>query len=169
MNANEYADRLLDDAINGQTSIAAGELAVVNPDEAMPTGLGPGNDQPFETGATQNVRTTWVEQGWGHDSQRWPYYPFSENRNPARRRSPIGKLTDAERTNFALDSWDPVIGPEQARQRFFRPFRRSGANAHGAIVPIPGTSSYSDTVPTYGGGAVEHPGVDVPWGDLYQW
>ena len=160
-------EALLHEAINGPTPIAAGDLAVVNPSESLPVGIGAPADQPFFSGASQNVRTTWVEQGWGHDSMRWPSYPFSVGDNPARRKSRRSSLPEAQRENFALHSWVQAEGHQSERQGFWARHRRSGANAHGAIVDIPDAVPYTQTVPTYSGGAVAHPGVDVPLSILY--
>lgn len=167
MNAHQYQEALIHEAINGSTSIRRGPGVVVSLTESLPVGVGPAAVQPFVSGKSSNVRTTWVEQGWGHDSQRWPSYPFSELGNPARRRSPVGKLSDDQRVNLALHSYEPIFGPDQGRQTWARERRRSGANAHGAIVTFPDPVNYTDTVPSYGGGAVVHPGVDIPLGALY--
>lgn len=161
------SELILHEAINGPTSIEAPDLANVNPSESIPVGIGPWADQPFESGASQNVRTTWVEQGWGHDSQRWPTYPFSDGANPARVKSPLSSIPAAERENYGLDSWTLAEGHDAERQGFWRRYRRSGASTHGAIVNIPDGVPYSDTVPTYGGGAIAHPGVDIPLASLY--
>lgn len=167
MTHQDLQEQLIHEALNGPTPIDAGALAVLNPSESLPVGLGPGNDQPFFSGRTQNVRTTWTEQGWGHDSQRWAYYPYSVGDNPARRRQQRGTLTEASRENFAIDSYAQAAGNEIERQGIWARLRRSGANVHGAIVPIPDAVPWTDAVPSYGGGAVPHPGVDIPLGDLY--
>lgn len=160
-------EALLHEALNGPTPIAAGELAVVNPSESLPVGVGAGNDQPFFSGSSQNVRTTWVEQGWGHDSMRWPAYPFSVGDNPARRKSRRSSLPEAQRENFGVDSWALAEGHQAERQGIWARLRRSGANSHGAIIDVPDGIPYTQTVPTYSGGAVAHPGVDIPLSILY--
>lgn len=167
MNVHDAQTRLEDDLlhewINGPTQIEDHGERWVNPSEGIPVGVGPGNVQPYETGATQNVRTHWVEQGWGHDSQPWPAYPFSELDNPARRRQgPRG--TDRARTNFALDSFMPW--ETESREQFWKGQLKI-SSAHGAIVPVAPAVPYTEIVPTYGGGAVPHPGVDIPWHEVY--
>lgn len=167
MNVTQLQDELIHEALNGQTSITAPDIAVLNPSESLPVGIGPGADQPFFSGSSQNVRTTWVEQGWGHDSQRWPTYPYSVGDNPARVRSRLSSVPAAQRENFALSAYALAEGHEGARQGLWARYRRSGAAVHGAVVNIPDAVPYSDTVPTYSGGAMPHPGVDVPLSMLY--
>lgn len=163
----QMEDLILHEALNGQVSIEAPAIDVVNPTESLPVGIGPWADQPFFTGASQNVRTTWTEQGWGHDSQRWPTYPYSVGDNPARRKSPRSMLTAEQRTGEDMDSWTLAEGHEAERQGMWASVRRSGAAAHGAVVEIPDAVPYTDMVPAYAGGAVAHPGVDIPLSVLY--
>lgn len=159
----------LHDALNGAVSIEAGDLAILNPTENLPVGIGPWQDGPFQTGRTQNVRTTWTEQGWGHESQRWATFPYSVLDNPARVRSRLSSLSEAERENFGLqlDSWTLSEGHQAERQMFWSAARQNGAQAHGAVIDIPDAVPYTDTVPAYAGGAIAHPGVDIPLGLLY--
>lgn len=167
MTAQQLQEQLIHEALNGATPIAQSPGAVLNPSESLPVGIGAGNDQPFMSGSSQNVRTTWVEQGWGHDSMRWPAYPYSVGDNPARQRQQRGTLTEASRENFAIDTYALAAGHEAERQGIWARMRRSGANVHGAIVGIPDAVPYTDSVPAYAGGAVAHPGVDIPLDLLY--
>lgn len=160
-------DRLIHEAINGPTPIDAPQIAIVNPTESMPTGVGPWLDTPFETGKSQNVRTTWNEGGWGHESQRWPTYPYSVLDNPARVHSRLSSLSAEQRENpMILDSWTLATGNEAQRQGLWARVRRSGAQAHSAVVPIPDAVPWTNQVPTYSGGAVSHPGLDAPYADV---
>lgn len=167
MNTDAYNELALHYAISGETSIEAGDLAVVNPTESLPTGVGPWAVQDFESGRSANVRSTWIEQGWGHDSQRWPTYPFSQLDNPARQKSRVSSLSDEQRMNFGLDGWENAVAHYDERQGIWQRSRRSGANAHGAIVEIPPAVPWTDTVPAYAGGGVPHPGIDIPLATLY--
>lgn len=167
MSYQSLEDAMLHEAMNGQTPITAHDIAVLNPSESLPVGVGAGNDQPFFSGSSQNIRTTWVEQGWGHDSQRWPAYPFSVGDNPARVHSRRSSIPEAQRENFAIDAYALAEGHEAERQGIWARMRRSGAAAHGAIIDIPDAVPYTQTVPTYSGGAVAHPGVDIPLSMLY--
>jgi hypothetical protein len=55
--------------------------------QAEPAGLGPPNQQQFQSGHTQNVKQNpSAEQGIGRSpGQRWPHYPHVQQFNPFRR------------------------------------------------------------------------------------
>ena len=63
-----------------------GPLIVVNPLEIGTTGWGPWNEQPYQSGHTNNVVTNEsAEQGHGVGPERlWGHYPHATNPNPFR-------------------------------------------------------------------------------------
>src|SRR3954451_1928955 len=75
--------------INGQADPhdPPGALTMVNPAESLPTGWGAPNDQQFQSGHTNNLRTNAsAEQGYGVGPERaWAHYPHATNPNPFRR------------------------------------------------------------------------------------
>lgn len=162
----DIEEGILHEALNGQVPNAADSERNTPTSTSVPVGTGPFLDTPFFTGRSQNVRTTWNESGWGHDSQRWPTYPYSVGDNPSRRKSPIGSVPSALRENFALLAYVTANGGDTSMQGLYRATRQQG-NSHGAIISTPQAIPYTDTVPTYGGGAMPHPGLDVPLENLY--
>ncbi len=65
---------------------AIGPEIIVNPHEWTPTGWGPENEQPFQSGHTNNLITNpSAEQGMGvGPERRWAHYPHVEQPNPYR-------------------------------------------------------------------------------------
>lgn len=63
-----------------------GPMIVVNPAELGITGWGPPNDQPYQSGQSNDIKTNAsAEQGTGVGPERkWPHYPHATNPNPYR-------------------------------------------------------------------------------------
>lgn len=159
--ANATED-FIHEVINGETSNGAYGEVWVNPEEYGPTGYGDFNVQPFFTGHSQNVPSNpAAEQGWGvGPARRWAHYPKVDSPNPYRNKTVhlrngalpwvVADSSLYERTQLAWEQqWD------QYKQR--RPVA--------AVVPVPTSVPFAQTVPTYGGGPVHYPGVDLPVGD----
>jgi len=65
-----------------------GPAIVVNPNEVLPTGWGAPNDQLFQTGANNNVRTVQsleLGHGVGPERKAGGHYPYADLPNPFRR------------------------------------------------------------------------------------
>ena len=160
----QVEDAWIHESMNGQTSNVAHAQAWVNVQQYGPTGFGPWNDnmQVFETGHSQIVVSNpGSEQGWGvGPARRWAHYPHEELVNPFRNEGQHlrnGELTWVSnnsilyyRTQLAWEQqWDPYKA-------------RSPVNP---VVQVPASVPYVNTVPTWSGGPLAHPGIDYPIGE----
>ncbi len=100
-----------------------------------------------------------AEQGWGvGPARRWAHYPFSELGNPARNASNhlrMGQLPWAFSEQNMLYYRTQLIWEQQ-----WAPYKQR--NPVNPVVPVAPTVPFVQTVPTYGGGYVQYPGLDVP-------
>ncbi len=155
-------DDYLHEVINGETPNGAyGELWV-NVEQHGPTGFGDWNEQPFETGHSQIVLSNpAVEQGWGvGPARRWAHYPHEESPNPYRNEGQ--HLRNGQLPWVSVDSslyersqlvWEQQWGPYKHRSPV------------APVVPVPPSVPFVQTVPTFSGGPIAYPGIDVPIGD----
>lgn len=149
--------------LNGETSNEAYAELWVNPQEFGPTGFGPYvNEWVYESGHTQIILSNpSAEQGWGvGPARRWAHFPIEDSPNPFRNRMVHMRNGDFpwvtvdsylyERTQLAWEQqWDPYM-------------QRSPVTP---VVNVSPSVPFGSTVPTYGGGAIPIPGVDVPFDD----
>ena len=159
--AAQATEDYLHDVINGETSNEVWPEDVVNPAVHGPQGFGDWNVQPYYTGHSQNIPSNpGAEQGWGvGPARRWAHYPKVESPNPARNEGQhlrngslpwvVADSSLYERSQLAWQQqWEPYK------------FRRSAS----AVVPVPPSVPFVQTVPTYAGGPSPVSGLDVPIG-----
>jgi hypothetical protein len=157
----QNTEDILHEQLNGETPNGAYGEAWVNTGIIGPTGIGPYNDETkYESGHTQIIQSNpSAEQGWGvGPARRWAHYPIEQNVNPFRNRMVHcrnGELpwvyADTQlyyRTQLEVEQqWDPY------KQR----------SPVSPIVGVPASVPFSTVVPTFGGGNVQYPGIDVPY------
>lgn len=159
----EATEEWLHEVINGQTSNGAYGEEWVNLAIGGPAGYGNFNEQPFYTGHSQIVQSNpAAEQGWGvGPARRWAHYPFSELQNPARNARNhlrMGSLPWAYSEQNMLYYRTQLIWEQQ----WDAYKQRVPVNP---VVPVATTVPFTEIVPTYGGGDVQYPGLDVPLTD----
>jgi hypothetical protein len=156
---------VIDEQLNGQTPNATYELAWVNPEVLGPTGYGPWNDPSnYQTGHSQNILSNPAsEQGWGVGPARaWAHYPQSECPNP-----------DRNMGQHLRNGQYPYVSAETAlyyRTQLEWEQQWAGYKFRSPVAPVanvPPSVPFVQTVPTYGGGFMPLPGVDVPYSDLH--
>jgi len=154
-------EQWLHDVINGETPNEAYWEDVVNPRVNGPQGFGPWNVQPFYTGHSQNIVSNPAsEQGWGvGPARRWAHYPHVDSPNPARNEGQ--HLRNGELPWVTADSSLYERSQLAAEQQWDPYKQRSPLNP---VVPVATSVPYVQTVPTYSGGPVAYPGIDVPIG-----
>jgi len=154
-------EAVIHEQLNGETSNEAYDLAWVNPEVYGPTGFGPWTStDTFQTGHSQNiVANPSSEQGWGVGPARaWAHYPDSQAPNPDRN---MGQhLRNGQYPYVASETalyWRTQLAWEEqwAGYKFRSPVA--------PVVQVPPSVPYVQTVPTYGGGYVPIPGVDIPY------
>ena len=125
-----------------------GAQIVVNPREFGITGWGDPNEQQFQSGHTNNLRTNpSAEQGFGVGPEReWPHYPVVDQPNPFRRSNALAR--------DGGDSYSTLVyRPEYVaywHQALVREMAAEPAKHRGYGYPTiaePATSPYVDTVP----------------------
>lgn len=157
----EATETFLEEIIDGETSNGAYGEIWVNPEVFGPQGFGPWNDPgTFETGHSQNiVSNPAAEQGWGVGPARaWAHYPTEDSPNPFRN---FG-------THFRNGQlpWDNLSTAFYERTQLAWEQQWAGYKHRSPVAPVvnvPTSVPYVQTVPTYGGGDVQYPGVDYPY------
>jgi hypothetical protein len=136
-----------------------GVLVVVNPAESPPTGWGAFNDQQFQSGHTNNLRTNEsAEQGYGVGPERaWAHYPHATNPNPFRR---MGAFARDGGDAYSADIYRPEVvaywANALAHERAAAPVKvrqRPGAVANQAA-----SQPFVSTVPDLGPSPLMSPG-----------
>ncbi len=159
--AAQATEDYLHDVINGETPNGAYLENIVNNEVYGPQGFGDWNVQPYYTGHSQNiVSNPAAEQGWGvGPARRWAHYPKVDSPNPARNEGQHlrnGSLpwvvSDSSLYERSQLAWQQQWAPYKYR----RPVS--------AVVPVPQSVPWVQTVPTFGGGPSPVPGLDVPIG-----
>jgi hypothetical protein len=120
----------------------SGPLIVVNPDNVQPTGVGSPNEQQYQTGHTNNVRTDpSAEQGEGVGPERqWPHYPHVDQPNPFR------NLNVMQRSGG--DSYSPdVYRPEVAAFWGQALINEEGVRGRKQTSPVAPVSNQAPSVP----------------------
>jgi hypothetical protein len=153
----------LHEVINGPTPNGAYGEEWVNLDVGGPAGFGNWNEQPYMTGHSQIVVSNpGAEQGWGvGPARRWAHYPFSELGNPVRNAGNhlrMGQLPWAFSEQSMLYYRTQLVWEQQ-----WAPYKQR--NPVNPVVSVAPSVPFVQTVPTYGGGFVEYPGLDVPLTD----
>jgi hypothetical protein len=153
----------LHEVMNGQTPNGADPLYWVNPEQFGPTGFGPWNDETvFQSGHSQlTTSNPSAEQGWGvGPARRWAHYPHMQLTNPFRDR--MVHMRNGE-LPWVTESSYLYYRTQLAVEQQWAPYKaRSPVTP---VVPIPPNVPFVATVPTYAGGPIPIPGVDVPTGD----
>jgi hypothetical protein len=124
-----------------------GAQIVVNPREFGVTGWGDDNEQQFQSGHTNNLRTNpSSEQGFGVGPERqWPHYPVVDQPNPFRRLNAFARDgTDAYsplvyRPEYVA-YWHAALMAELGAE----PAKRRGSGY--TVITEPATAAYVDTV-----------------------
>ena len=152
------------ETMNGETPNEAYVENVVNNAVYGPQGFGDWNVQAFETGHTQVIQANpATEQGWGvGPARQWAHYPKVESPNPYR--------NEGQHLRNGQLPW--VTASSALYYRTQLEFEQQWANYKARspvapVVPVAPSVPYVQTVPTYGGGLVEYPGVDFPYGGVY--
>lgn len=160
--AANATEEFIHEVMNGETPNEAYWEDVVNNRVIGPQGFGDWNQQPYFTGHTQIVLSDPAsEQGWGvGPARRWAHYPKVDSPNPARnegqhlRNGQLPWVTaDSslyERTQLA---WEQQWAPYKMRSPVT------------PVVPVPASVPFVQTVPTFGGGPLAYPGIDIPTED----
>lgn len=125
-----------------------GAQIVVNPREFGVTGWGDDNEQQFQSGHTNNLRTNpSAEQGWGVGPEReWPHYPVADQPNPFRNLNVMQRSgsdtysADVYRPEYVA-YWHQALVNELAAE----PVKQRGYG-YPTIYDSP-ASAYVDTVP----------------------
>src|SRR5581483_1385382 len=153
----------LHEVINGETPNGAYGEDWVNPQQYGPTGFGPWNDQSiFQTGHSQIVVSNPAsEQGWGvGPARRWAHYPQEDSPNPYRNEGQ--HLRNGQLPWVSADS-SLYERTQLAWEAQWQEYKYRSPVA--PVVPLPPSVPFAQTVPTYSGGPVAYPGIDVPIGD----
>lgn len=159
----EQTEEWLHEVINGETPNGAYGEEWVNLTIAGNAGFGDWNQQPFFSGHSQIVQANpAAEQGWGvGPARRWAHYPYSVLDNPARNASNhlrMGQLPWSYPEQNYLYYRTQLIWEQQ----WDAYKQRVPVNP---VVPVAPSVPFSQVVPTYGGGYVNYPGLDVPLSD----
>lgn len=151
----------INEQLNGETSNGAYGEEWVNPLVYGPTGFGPWNAQAFETGHTQIVQADpGAEQGWGvGPARQWAHYPHDEAPNPDRN---MGQHLRNGQLPWVVADSSYYERTQLAWEQQWAPFKHRSPVA--PVVQVPASVPYVNTMPTYGGGPVEYPGIDYPIG-----
>lgn len=162
LSAATATEEWISETLNGETANEAFYEDVVNPAVHGPQGFGDWNVQPFYTGHSQNRPSDpSSEQGWGvGPARRWAHYPKVESPNPARNEGQ--HLRNGQLPWVSADT-ALYYRTQLAWEQQWAPFKFR--SPHAAVVPVPSSVPFAQTVPTFGGGDVPHPGVDVPFDD----
>jgi hypothetical protein len=154
-------DAWLHEVINGQTANQAYQEDVVNNAVYGPQGFGDWNVQAYQTGHTQNtVSDPAKEQGWGvGPARRWAHYPKVESPNYARN---FGAHFRNGQLPWVSAESSLYERSQLAREQHWSPFKQRSPVA--PVVPVAPSVPYVQTVPTFSGGPVDYPGIDVPIG-----
>lgn len=152
--------------MNGETPNDTYYQDVVNLEVYGPQGFGDWNVQAFQTGHTQNViLDPAAEQGWGTGpARKWAHFPKVEGVNPDRNMGQHFRNGQLPIVAGETALWDRGLFGWEAQ---FVPYKHVQPVA--PVVPLPVSVPFSATVPTYAGGPVHIPGVDVPIGDEGIW
>ena len=153
----------LNEVMNGETSNGAYGEVWVNVGVIGPTGYGPYNDPTdFQTGHSQNVVSNpAAEQGWGvGPARRWAHYPISTLPNPFR--NVTVHLRNGELPWVVADS-SYYERTQLAWEQQWDKYKRRSPVA--PVVPVPQSVPFTQTVPTFSGGPIHYPGIDMPIGD----
>lgn len=154
-------EQVIDEQLNGETSNAAYELDWINPEVLGPTGYGPWNDPTnFQTGHSQNIPSNpSSEQGWGVGPARaWAHYPQSECPNPDRN---MGQHLRNGQYPYVSAETNLYYRTQLAWEEQWSIYKFRSPVA--PVVQVAPSVPYVQTVPTYGGGYVPIPGVDIPY------
>ena len=149
------------EVMNGETSNAAYTEDVVNNAVYGPQGFGDWNVQAYESGHTQIVQANpAAEQGWGvGPARRWAHYPKVESPNFARN---FGTHFRNGQLPWVSVESSLYERSQLAREQHWSPFKQRSPVA--PVVPVAPSVPYVQTVPTFSGGPVAYPGIDVPNG-----
>jgi hypothetical protein len=160
----QHTEDFLQEVVNGETSNGAYGERWVNVQQYGPTGYGPYNDQTnFQTGHSQNIVSNPAsEQGWGvGPARRWAHYPIEESVNPFR--NATTHLRNGQLPWVTADS-SYYERTQLAWEQQWAPLKRRSPVA--PVVQVPASVPFTQTVPTWGGGPVGHPGIDYPAGPV---
>jgi hypothetical protein len=159
--ASAAEEAWLHEVINGETSNQAYAEDVVNNAVYGPQGFGDWNVQAFETGHTQIVQADpGAEQGWGvGPARRWAHYPKVESPNPARN---FGLHFRNGQLPWVSNETKLYFRTQLAREHSWAPYKFRSPVA--PVVPVAPSVPYVQTVPTFSGGPLQYPGIDVPIG-----
>jgi hypothetical protein len=154
-------DAWIHEVMNGQTPNQTYDEDVVNNAVYGPQGFGDWNVQAYQTGHTQNVVSDPAkEQGWGvGPARRWAHYPKTESPNPARNE---GQHLRNGQLPWVTDTSWLYYRAGLAREQLWAPYKQRSPVA--PVVPVPPSVPYVQVVPTYSGGVIEYPGIDIPIG-----
>src|ERR1700733_7591726 len=157
-----HLDVLIYDQLNDETSNEAYSEGWVNPQVYGEQGFGAFNEQDFQSGHTQIILSNpSAEQGWGvGPARRWAHYPIEDSPNPYRNR-----MNHMRNGQLAYVSSESSLYERAglAWEEQFSPYKQRSPLA--PVVPVPASVPFVATVPTWGGGAIPHPGVDQPLDD----
>jgi hypothetical protein len=158
--ANATED-LIHEQLNGETSNAVWHENVINNAVYGPQGFGDWNVQPYYSGHSQNIRSNpAAEQGWGvGPARRWAHYPKVDSPNPARN---LGMHLRNGSLNWVVGDSSLYERSQLAWEQQWDPFKQRRPVA--AVVPVPPSVPFVQTVPTMAGGPSPVPGLDVPIG-----
>ena len=159
--AVQATEAWLHQVINGETSNEAYVEDVVNNAVYGPQGFGDWNVQAYESGHSQIVQSNpAAEQGWGvGPARRWAHYPKVESPNPSRN---FGEHFRNGQLPWVSNESKLYVRTQLAREEHWSPFKQRSPVA--PVVPVAPSVPYVQTVPTFSGGPVEYPGIDVPLG-----
>lgn len=153
----------LHELINGETPNGAYGEDWVNVQQYGPTGFGPWNDETiFQSGHSQNVVSNPAsEQGWGvGPARRWAHWPHEDSPNPFRN---FGQHNRNGQLPWVSVDSSLYERTQLAWEQQWAPFKHRSPLA--AVVPVAPSVPFTQTVPSYSGGDIPHPGVDVPYDD----
>lgn len=164
LSAAQQTETWLHEIVNGETPNEAYWEDVVNNRVFGPQGFGDWNAQPFESGHTQIiVSNPAAEQGWGvGPARRWAHYPKVDSPNPARNEGQ--HLRNGQLPWVTADS-SLYERTQLAWEQQWAPYKHRSPVA--PVVPVASSVPYVQTVPTYGGGPVQYPGIDIPLDGVY--
>jgi hypothetical protein len=149
----------INETLNGETPNGAVWENVVNNAVYGPQGFGDWNVQAFETGHTQNRPSDpSSEQGWGvGPARRWAHYPKTDSPNPARNEGQ--HLRNGELPWVSVET-ALYYRTQLEREQSWGPYKARSPVA--PVVQVPVSVPFVQTVPTFSGGPVDYPGIDVP-------
>ena len=149
------------EVMNGETPNQTYPEDVVNNAVYGPQGFGDWNVQAYESGHSQIVQSNpAAEQGWGvGPARRWAHYPKVESPNPSRN---FGEHFRNGQLPWVSNESKLYVRTQLAREEHWSPFKQRSPVA--PVVPVAPSVPYVQTVPTFSGGPVEYPGIDVPLG-----